>query len=189
MPRPLSNDLRERIVRAVEGGMSRNAAAEKFEVSISSAVKIMQLWKRTGSWLPHKVGGHQRHILLPHEEEVNRILKEKPDITVAEMRVRLAKLKIKASESAITRFLIHIGQSYKKNGSRQRAGQARRSGRAQGAQKSSPRVLKRGVRRISQKLGVFHLSGGCSRYNILRIPPPQWFHVTKVITAKLFSER
>ena len=128
MPRPLSNDLRERIVRAVQGGISRNAAAEKFEVSISSAIRVMQLWNSTGSWLPLKMGGHQKHILAPHEEEVNRILKEKPDITVAEMRVRLAKLKIRASESAITRFLIHIGQSYKKNGARQRAGQARRSG-------------------------------------------------------------
>ena len=128
MPRPLSNDLRERIVRAVEGGMSRNAAAEKFEVSISFAVKLMQLWKETGSWLPHKVGGHRRHILSPHEDEVTLILKEKPDITVAEMRVRLSKLKIKVSASSITRFLFHIGQSYKKNGSRQRAGQARRSG-------------------------------------------------------------
>jgi len=119
MPKPISNDLRERIVRAVDGGMSRNAAAEKFEVSISTAVKLLQLWNETGSWHPHKVGGHRRHILAPHKDEVDRLLKEKPDITVAEMRESLAKIKIKASESAITRFLIHIGQSYKKNDARQ----------------------------------------------------------------------
>ena len=33
MAKPLSNDIRERIVRAVEGGMSRNAAAQKYDVS------------------------------------------------------------------------------------------------------------------------------------------------------------
>src|ERR1700724_1760569 len=111
MPKPISNDLRERIVRAVRGGMSRNAAAKKFDVGISTAIRLMQLWKSTGNWQPHKVGGHIRHILAPHREEVDRILREKPDITVAEMRERLARLKIRASESAITRFLIHIGQS------------------------------------------------------------------------------
>ena len=42
MARPYSVDLRERVVRAVEGGASRRAAAAKFEVSISFVVKLMQ---------------------------------------------------------------------------------------------------------------------------------------------------
>lgn len=128
MPRPLSNDLRERIVRAVEGGLSRNAAAAKFDVSVSAVVKLMQHWQRTGSWKPFKVGGSKTHILLPHADKVERILAEKPDITVAELRARLLRMKVRASESAITRFLIRTGRSYKKNGARQRAGQAGRPG-------------------------------------------------------------
>ena len=36
----LSDDLRQRVVRAVvDGGMSRNAAAKRFGVSIASAVR------------------------------------------------------------------------------------------------------------------------------------------------------
>jgi len=128
MPRPLSNDLRERIVRAVEGGLSRNAAAAKFDVSISAVVKLMQHWTRTGNWTPLKVGGSKTHLLLPHAGKVERILAEKPDMTVAELRERLLRMKVRASESAITRFLIHTGLSYKKNGTRQRARQARRPG-------------------------------------------------------------
>jgi len=36
MTAPLSNDLRERVVRAIEGGLSRRAAAAKFDVSTAS---------------------------------------------------------------------------------------------------------------------------------------------------------
>jgi transposase len=37
MSKPLSVDLRERVVAAVDGEMSRRKAAERFGVSISSA--------------------------------------------------------------------------------------------------------------------------------------------------------
>lgn len=120
MPRPLSNDLRERIVRVVDSGMSRNATARKYDVSISAVVKLIQRWKATGSYLPERVGGQRKHLLAAHTDKVNRLLTEKPDITVAEMQARLAAIKIKVSQSAITRFLIHLGHSYKKNRSRQR---------------------------------------------------------------------
>ena len=38
MPRSYSGDLRERVIEAVEGGASRRETAERFEVSVSSAV-------------------------------------------------------------------------------------------------------------------------------------------------------
>jgi hypothetical protein len=41
MPRPLSEDLRERLVRAVSSGSSRNAAAKKFEVSVSAVIQLV----------------------------------------------------------------------------------------------------------------------------------------------------
>ena len=63
MAKPLSNDIRERIVRAVESGMSRNAAAHKYDVSPSTAIKIVSLWQTTGSWKPKKFGGHKKHKL------------------------------------------------------------------------------------------------------------------------------
>jgi putative transposase len=121
MPRPLSNDLRERIVRVVDGGMSRNAAAQKYDVSISAVVKLIQRWRTTGSYLPGQMGGWRKHRLAEHSDKVNKLLTDKPDITVAEMQKRLATMRIKVSQSAITRFLIHVGHSYKKNRTRQRA--------------------------------------------------------------------
>jgi putative transposase len=74
MPRPLSNDLRERIVRVVDGGMSRNAAAQKYDVSISAVVKLMQRWRATDSYLPGRMGGWRKHLLAKHSDKVNALV-------------------------------------------------------------------------------------------------------------------
>ncbi|MET0380863.1 MAG: helix-turn-helix domain-containing protein, partial [Methyloceanibacter sp.] len=55
MPKTLSTDLRERIVRHVSEGHSRRSAAAKFAVSASSAVRIVARHEATGSVAP-KVG-------------------------------------------------------------------------------------------------------------------------------------
>src|SRR5947209_8962984 len=67
MPAPLSRDLRERIVEAVEGGSSMRGAAARFAVSPSSAIKLMARVHRTGSVAPARYGGHRQPLLAPHE--------------------------------------------------------------------------------------------------------------------------
>jgi len=126
MTRPLSNDLRERIIRTVEGGLSRNAAAGKFDVSVSAVVKLMQQWRTTGSCEPKQIGGYRKHVLAEHQEKVDRLLAEKPDITLIEMQKQLKSVKIRVGRSSISRFLNHLGYSYKKNGIRRRTGTAGR---------------------------------------------------------------
>jgi putative transposase len=55
--RPYSNDLRERVVRAViEGGLSRHQAAAQFDVR-STAILWVQRFRKTGSVKPDKIGG------------------------------------------------------------------------------------------------------------------------------------
>jgi transposase len=49
-------DLRERVVGAIEGGMSRRKAAAIFDVSPSSAVKWMQKHRSMGSVAPGPMG-------------------------------------------------------------------------------------------------------------------------------------
>ena len=44
----LPQDLRIRVIRAIEGGMSRNAAAKRFGISCASAIRWMQTYLRTG---------------------------------------------------------------------------------------------------------------------------------------------
>ena len=57
MPKPCSLDLRERVLETVEAGASRREAAERFEVSASSAIKWMQRWHETGSVAAKPSGG------------------------------------------------------------------------------------------------------------------------------------
>ena len=120
MTRPLSNDLRERIIRAVDGGMSCNAAAKVYDVAISTVIKLVQRWKTTGSFEAKPMGGYRGHKLSEHTELVQRLVKEKPDVTLAELRAKLKAHKIKVGQTSIFRFLKHLNLSYKKNRSRQR---------------------------------------------------------------------
>jgi transposase len=57
MPKPYSQDLRMRVVEAVEGGASRRAAAELYEISPSIVVIWMQRFSRTGSIEAKPSGG------------------------------------------------------------------------------------------------------------------------------------
>lgn len=120
MPRPLSNDIRERLIRSVVGGMSRNATAKRYDVSISSVVKLLQRWKASGSYGPLPMGGYRGHKLSDHRTLVEQFVKTKPDTTLAELQGQLKAHKITVSTTSINRFLKHLGLSYKKNGTRQR---------------------------------------------------------------------
>lgn len=129
MSLPISSDLRKRIVKAVDGGLSRNAAAKKYDVGISTVVNLIRRWRETGSFEPARQGNPRDFKLAPHEGRVRKMLDGRSDITLAEMKAQLSKAGIKVSKSAIDRFLNHLDLSYKKNGARQRTGQAGRAGR------------------------------------------------------------
>ena len=66
MTRAYSNDLRERVVAAVESGESCRAVAARYDVAVSSVVKWSQRYRATGSVAPGKMGGHRKRVLEPH---------------------------------------------------------------------------------------------------------------------------
>jgi transposase len=72
-------DLRRlRIVRAVERGSSIRAAARRFAVSPSAAIKLMQRVRATGSAAPARFGGHRRPLLAPFEADLRRWWRRRP---------------------------------------------------------------------------------------------------------------
>jgi putative transposase len=87
----LSQDLRHRIVRAVEGGSSARQAAARFEVSPSAAIKLMRRVRKTGSTAPARFGGHRRPMLDPHAAVVQSILDARSDITLVEIQTELRR--------------------------------------------------------------------------------------------------
>ena len=115
MPAPLSQDLRERIVRAVEAGSSIRQAAERFEVSPSAAVKLMRRVRESGSSAPARFGGHRRAILDEHEALVRSLLDARSDITLAEIQAELARRGVVVrAASTVLRWLRRAGLTRKK---------------------------------------------------------------------------
>lgn len=91
MTAPLSNDLRWRVVRAIEVGLSRRAAAAKFDVSIASAVRWHQRYARTGSIEPDAMGGDRHsHRAEAHAAKVLGWIDADRDLSLVEIAARLA---------------------------------------------------------------------------------------------------
>jgi transposase len=115
MTAPLSQDLRQRIVRFVGTGSSARGAAQRLEVSASAAVKLMQRVRKTGSTAPAKIGGYSRPILEPHADTLRAIVKSTPGITLKEIREALhARGIVVKALSTISDMLRRLKLSYKK---------------------------------------------------------------------------
>lgn len=115
MTAPLSQDLRRRLAAAVEGGSTARAAARRFEVSASTAVKLMQRVRATGSTEPARIGGYRKPILAPHADLLRKLTATRKDITLAELKEELASRGIAASKSAIWTMLGRLGLTHKKS--------------------------------------------------------------------------
>jgi transposase len=115
MTAPLSRDLRERIVRAVESGSSIRQAARRFAVSASAAIKLMPRGRQTGSPAPAKMGGSRRPLLEKHADALRAIVSRQAGITLREIKAALAArgIVVKAL-STIAAMLHRLGLSHKK---------------------------------------------------------------------------
>jgi transposase len=122
-------DLRERVVEAVEEGSSRRAAAQRFGVSESCAIKLMQRWHETGTLAPGQMGGHKEHALAAHADRVRALVRSRPDITIDELHAHLSGDGITVGRSAVGRFLQFLGLTRKKRRSMRPSRSARTSRR------------------------------------------------------------
>lgn len=123
MAKPLSQDLRIRVIRAVEGGISRRAAAERFGVSPASAVRFVKEWRASGTTGAKRQGGDQRsHRIEAHRAVILGAIKAKPDLTLVEIGQMLkSEQGASFAPSSIWRFLDRHGITFKKNRARSRA--------------------------------------------------------------------
>jgi len=121
MPAAHSEDLRERVVAAVAAGASRRAAAARFQVGASSAIRWTLLEATTGSVAP-KRRRDSRSPLEPHAEWLKTLSSEEPFLTLAEIVGRVSEeLGLATSEGSLRRFFKRHRISFKKNRARQRA--------------------------------------------------------------------
>ncbi len=114
MTRPLSNDLRERVVAAVTGGESCRSAAARFGVAVSSVVKWSQRYRATGSVAPGKMGGHRKRVLEPHRAFITERIRQTPHLTLHRLKDELAARGVVVSHNAVWLFLRREGLRFKK---------------------------------------------------------------------------
>jgi transposase len=138
MPKPYSQDLRERVVAAVSGGKTRHAVAAQFAVSVSSAVRWVQRWQASGEVAAKPTGG-SISPLEQHEGELRALVAEQADLTLDEYCAVLRERGIATSRVSLHRFFERHELSFKKKSARQRATASRRG--------RSTRALARGSAR------------------------------------------
>jgi transposase len=106
MPAPYSQDLRKRVVGFMALGGSARAAAVRFDVSVSSAIRWAQRWRSEGHARPRAMGGDRRSRLREHRARVLQLIARQPDLTLQEIRTALAaSCGITVGLSTVHRFL------------------------------------------------------------------------------------
>lgn len=130
MAKPYSMDLRERFARALGRGLAARAAARLLEVSESTGVKWAQRWRATGSIAARPTGGDNSSRIKGDDASwVVALVAREADLTLEEIRTRLAERGVRVSVSGVWRFLKARDLSFKKNPARERAGPSGRRGR------------------------------------------------------------
>jgi transposase len=124
MARPYSQDLRERVVGAVEGGLSRRRAASLFGVAISTVIDWVDAWRESGRLKAKPMGGDYRSRLKGERSWLLERIAAAPDLTLEELRAELADRGIHVGYATVWRFFAAEGISFKKNRARRRAGAA-----------------------------------------------------------------
>jgi transposase len=135
--RAYSQDLRDRVLAALERDERPTDIARRLEVSRGWVHEVRRQLRSEGRRAPLGIGGHRRSLVAPLEAVVRKWIAERPDLTLAEMRERLAEEHgIAIGIPALWHQLNKWGLSYKKNPARQRA---RTAGRAGGAARMEAR--------------------------------------------------
>ena len=115
MGQPLSLDLRVRLLAAIDAGMSCRAAAVRFGVAPSTAIRWHDQWRRTGSIAPKPQGGDMRSRRVEAQrEEILALWEARKDISLEELRAGLAEIGLHVSVAGLHRFFVRHGMTRKK---------------------------------------------------------------------------
>jgi transposase len=116
MVRPLSQDLRDRVIAVVDGGMSCHAAAERFGIAVSSAVRWVRAWRAEGRVTALPQGGDLRsHHVEAYRDVILAAIEAEVDITLVELADLLhSQHGASFAPSTVWRFLDRHDLTFKK---------------------------------------------------------------------------
>ena len=172
MPKSLSFDLRSRVLAAVEAGLSCRQAAKRFGVSASSAIRWQALRRSRGDARPKPQGGDRlSRRTEAHATLIHAALAEVPDITLPELKDKLARQGTHVSVAALWRFCRRHDIRRKKDGARCRTGPA-------GHSEAAPRLVRGPARSRSRASGVHRRDLGVHQHG-----PPLRMGATRTAAA------
>ena len=115
MGQPLSMDLRRRLLAAIDDGMSCRAAAARFGVAPSTAIRWQDQRRTTGNFAPKLQGGDMRSRRVEERRaDILTIWKARKDISLEELRLALIELGLQVSVAGLHRFFVRHGITRKK---------------------------------------------------------------------------
>lgn len=116
MAKTYGQDLRERVIAAVEAGASRRAAAKRFEVGVSTAIGWVRAWFEEGRNTAKPTGGDTRsHRIEAHRDAILGAIEAQPDISLAELAAMLERAPTaRFAPSSVHRFLVRHRITLKK---------------------------------------------------------------------------
>ena len=108
-------DLRERVVAAIEAGLSHRQAGARFCVAVSTAGNWHRLSRKNGSVAPAKQGQPGGSKLDVYEAEILAMIEQRKDIALHEIAKQLAQnYGLQAAPSTVYQFLAKRGMTFKK---------------------------------------------------------------------------
>lgn len=107
--RAYSDDLRRRVLAALDGGATADAAAVRFAVSVSWVRRLRQRRRETGETAPRPAGRRPR-LLATHAAAIRAAVAATPDATLAELKTRLG---LTASPATLWRAVAGLGLTRK----------------------------------------------------------------------------
>ena len=115
--KPISLDLRERIVAAyLRGEGSQAAMAERFAVGRATVARLVRQHRQTGSLQPSKPTGRPPLLNQAEREELRRWIQEAPDLTQDELARRLREERgRRVSRRTMGRLRARLGLTRKKS--------------------------------------------------------------------------
>lgn len=125
-----SQDLRERVLRALDRGDRPTEIARRFEVSRIWVYRVRDREQETGVRSSYQIGGHRRSRLAGREQVLRAWIAAEPDLTLAELQQRLAQQGVAIKIGALWHQLNKWNLTFKKNLARQRARARGRPGSA-----------------------------------------------------------
>ena len=110
-----SVDLRERVLDAVDAGSSARQAAARFGIGVATSIRWVRRWRETGERIARKQGAPSGSKLDAHEAYLLGLIEQTVDITLEEMRQRLADERgLRAGYGTLWRFFDRRGITVKK---------------------------------------------------------------------------